>query len=80
MTKPRNLVACSPIMRKGEPHTQSKTGQRFQSRQTLNELVDDWYDGHEHENNHEHKAEKNGSQKAPVLRYSVLSFTRFIYS
>jgi hypothetical protein len=43
----RNPVAISPLLRKGGPHTQSKTGQRVQSRMLTLSAANRWLDAHE---------------------------------
>ncbi len=40
----RNPVARSPLLRKGGPHTRSKTGQRVRTRLSTRYAIDDWYD------------------------------------
>lgn len=42
--KPRNLVACSPLMKKGGIHQKSKSALRTQTRQKLNTQLEDWQD------------------------------------
>ena len=38
----RNHVARSPLLHKGGPHMQSKTGERVQARILTNVFVDEW--------------------------------------
>jgi|WetSurMetagenome_2_1015567.scaffolds.fasta_scaffold158495_2 hypothetical protein len=40
--KLRNLVACSPLLRKGGAHVQSKSGQRQKDKNKLKQEVKDW--------------------------------------
>ena len=40
----RNPVARSPLLRKGGPHQQSKTGQRVQTRISTQSLAEEWLD------------------------------------
>lgn len=44
MPKQRNPFACSPIMRKGGVHRQSKTGQRRSNKNKLLDEVDEYLD------------------------------------
>lgn len=39
----RNPVARSPILRKGGPHTKSKTGQRVKARLSTTDALDEWF-------------------------------------
>ncbi len=42
--KPRNLVACSPLMKKGGVHQKSQSALRSQKRQHLLLQLEDWQD------------------------------------
>lgn len=42
--KPRNLVACSPLMKKGGVHQKSQSALRSQKRQHLLSQLEDWQD------------------------------------
>jgi len=58
----RNPVACSPLLRKGGPHTKSKTGQRVKTRLLTQTLIDDWFD---EINDNKNMEQQNGEQKLP---------------
>ena len=60
----RNTVALSPLLRKGGPHTKSKTGQRVRSRLSTNSAIDDWYDDIE---DNETQQDENGEQTLPIF-------------
>ena len=38
----RNPVACSPLMRKGGAHIESKTGQRVKQRHCIKKAINEW--------------------------------------
>ena len=42
--KPRNLVACSPLMKKGGAHQKSQSALRSQKRQQMLSQLEDWQD------------------------------------
>ena len=42
MTKRRNPIARSPLLRKGGAHVKSKTGQRVRARLTTQNAIDEW--------------------------------------
>lgn len=42
--KPRNLVACSPLMKKGGVHQKSQSALRSQKRQQLLSHIEEWQD------------------------------------
>ncbi len=65
MAKPRNFVARSPLLHKGGVHVKSKTGQRVQSRLSVEEAIEEWYNSTENEKNSREKKEKE--PKAPFL-------------
>ncbi len=56
----RNPVARSPLLRKGGPHIKSTTGQRQQTRQSTQNMVDEWLDELD-----ELQQEENGEPKLP---------------
>lgn len=69
MSKPviRNPVARSPLLRKGGPHTRSKTGQRVNARLSTRDAMDEWLE--EYENKLMNKEETNGTpKKAPPIK------------
>ncbi|WHI49779.1 hypothetical protein P3339_15020 [Microbulbifer sp. MLAF003] len=35
VAKPRNYVACNPLLKKGGAHTKAKSGARFKSKQKM---------------------------------------------
>lgn len=41
---PRNPLACSPLLRKGGIHTQSKTGQRTRAKLNVEDEINEWRD------------------------------------
>lgn len=57
----RNPVARSPLLRKGGPHIESKTGQRVQTRLSTHSAIDEWLDELE-ENS---QRQKNGERTLP---------------
>lgn len=44
MPTPRNPYAWAPIMRKGGAHVQSRSGQRFNANQALQDEVEEYID------------------------------------
>jgi len=48
-TVPRNPVARSPLLRKGGAHQESKTNERRNARQALENQLEDWRDDLEFE-------------------------------
>lgn len=65
MAKPRNFMRRSPLLRKGGIHVKSKTGQRVQSRLSVEEAIEEGYDSTENEKNSIEKKAKE--PKAPFL-------------
>jgi len=67
MIRPRNRVACSPLMRKGGAHVKSKTGQRVRARLDLDNALCEWYEENETDINKKEKTD--GEPMAPRSLY-----------
>lgn len=63
MPKPRNYIARSPLMRKGGVHSESKSGQRAQSRHELDAAIDEWFDSPPDQAHVQPSLSKRGSKK-----------------
>lgn len=70
MTRPRDWVARSPLMRKGGTHVKSKTGKRMRARLDLDDALCEWYEEDELDINEKGKA--NGEPSAPRSLYASL--------
>jgi len=70
MTRPRDWVARSPLMRKGGVHVESKTGKRMRTRLDLDDALCEWYEEGELDINEKEKT--NGEPSAPRSLYGSL--------
>ena len=64
----RNPVAQSPLLRKGGPHVQSKTGQRVRARLSTHSAVDEWL-GEREKDEHNYK-QQDGEPMLPDFLYA----------
>lgn len=70
----RNPVAQSPLLRKGGPHTKSKTGQRVRARLSTNSAIDEWQENLDAELEEVNQEQENGEQMLPDFFYPLNSF------
>ncbi len=63
MTRPRDWVARSPLMRKGGAHVKSKTGKRMRARLDLDDALCEWCE--EDESDINEKKKTDGEPMAP---------------
>ncbi len=82
MTRPRDWVARSPLMRKGGAHVKSKTGKRMRARLDLDDaLCEWWYEEDELDINKKEKTD--GEPMAPRSYFfssECVRKTRSVYS